>query len=143
MRIHEITFDWPKLPLSLNYRLHRMVESNETKRIRKAAEAWARTLPSMERCVVELEWFVNTRHRRDDENPVATLKPFCDGLVDGGLVPDDTAEFMVKLMPRPTYRPKKEGAGCVVFRVTEIPPAFRPDTVQAIFDRLKQEEENE
>ena len=143
MKIHEITFDWPKLPLSLNYRLHRMVESNETKRIRKAAEAWARTLPRMERCLVELEWFVNTRHRRDDENPVASLKPFCDGLVDGGLVEDDTAVFMVKLMPRITHRPKREGEACVVFRVAEIPPAFRPDSVQAIVDRLKMEEGNE
>ncbi|MGR4009178.1 hypothetical protein [Leucobacter sp. 1207-22] len=110
--------------------------------IRAAAAEWASTLPRMSRCIVEMEWLVNTKTRRDDENPVASMKPFCDGLVDGGLVEDDTALFMVKLMPRITYRPKKEGAACVVFRVTEIPPAFRPDTVQAIFDRLTQEEEN-
>ena len=27
------------------------------------------------------------------------LKPICDGIVDAGVVPDDTPEFMIKEMP--------------------------------------------
>lgn len=73
--------------------------------------------------------------------PDAVVTLSGDGLVDGGLVPDDTALFMVKLMPRITHRPKREGEACVVFRVAEIPPAFRPDNVQAIVDRLGLEEQ--
>lgn len=141
MKIHERTFEWVKLPLSLNGRMHFQQAGKLAREIRAAAADWAATLPRMSRCIVEMEWFVNTKTRRDDENPVASMKPFCDGLVDGGLVEDDTALFMVKLMPRITYRTKAAGTGCVVFRVAEIPPAFRPDTVQAIVDRLTQEEE--
>ena len=36
---------------------------------------------------------------RDDENLVATLKPACDGLVDAGVVVDDTPQYMAKEMP--------------------------------------------
>lgn len=118
--IHEFVFPWSKPPLSLNYRMHRMQAANLTKEIRGLMHAKARHLPEMARCRVELVWYVNTRTRRDDENPVPTLKALCDGLVDAELVPDDTHEFMVKLMPRIVYRPKKEGFACMVLRVEEI-----------------------
>jgi crossover junction endodeoxyribonuclease RusA len=35
---------------------------------------------------VPLTWFANTRHRRDADNVVPTLKAACDGLVDAGVV---------------------------------------------------------
>lgn len=140
MSVWEFVFPWTKPPLSLNYRLHRMQEAGIVKDLRGLMHAKARHLPDMSRCIVELEWYVNTRTRRDDENPVSTLKALCDGLVDAEVVPDDTAEFMVKLMPRITYRKKQEGLACIVFRVAELPPAFRPDSVQAVVDRIKQEE---
>lgn len=140
MKVWEFEFPWTKPPLSLNYRLHRMQEANLVKDMRGLMHAKARHLPHMDRCIVELEWFVNTRTRRDDENPVSTLKALCDGLVDAEVVPDDTAEFMVKLMPRITYRKKSEGLACIVFRVAELPPTFRPDSVQAVVDKLNREE---
>lgn len=118
--IHEFEFPWTKPPLSLNYRMHRMQAANLTKEIRGLMHAKARHLPEMERCRVELVWYVNTRTRRDDENPVPTLKALCDGLVDAEVVPDDTHEYMVKAMPRIVYRPKKEGPACMVLRVEEI-----------------------
>lgn len=118
--IHEFEFPWTKPPLSLNYRMHRMQAANLTKEIRGLMHAKARHLPEMARCRVELVWYVNTRTRRDDENPVPTLKALCDGLVDAEVVPDDTAEYMQKLMPRIVYRPKKEGPACMVLRVEEI-----------------------
>lgn len=134
--IHEFEFPWTKPPLSLNYRMHRMQAANLTKEIRGLMHAKARHLPEMERCIVELEWVVNTRTKRDSENPTPTLKALCDGLVDAEVVPDDTPEFMVKLLPRITYRRKPDMASCMVFRVAEIPAAFMPETVRSIVDRL-------
>ncbi|MCW4458162.1 MULTISPECIES: hypothetical protein [Microbacteriaceae] len=102
------TFDWVKPPLSLNYRLHRMAEAKIVKDLRSLMHAKARHVPELERIEVRLVWFVKDRRRRDDENPVATLKALCDGLVDAEVVPDDTREFMVKHMPEIRYE-----KGCV------------------------------
>lgn len=60
-------------------------------------------LPAGTRVSVGLVWVVPDKRRRDAENPVPTLKALCDGLVDAGLVPDDTPEFMEKLMPVIVY----------------------------------------
>lgn len=97
-------FEWPKPPLSLNYRMHRMQEAKIVKELRSEMHARARVLPDMDRCEVTLTWFVKTRARRDDENPVPTLKALCDGIVDAEVVTDDTHEFMVKNMPVIVYR---------------------------------------
>jgi len=114
-------FDWTKAPLSLNYRMHRMVEAKIVKDVRAQMHAQARIIPPIERCEVRLVWFVNDRRRRDDENPVATLKALCDGLVDAEVVEDDTRQFMVKHMPEIRFVPKKEDVAHFEFTVTEIP----------------------
>lgn len=116
----EFVFDWTTPPLSLNYRMHHMQAAKITKDVRAQIHARARIMPTLTRCRVELTWFVNTRTRRDDENPVPTLKALCDGLVDAEVVPDDTAEFMDKIMPSIVYRPKAEGLACMVLTVTDI-----------------------
>jgi len=72
---------------------------------------------------VGLVWFVNTRAARDEDNTVATLKPVCDGLVDAGLVPDDTPQWMTKLPARIIYRPKSEGLASVEIHVAPGHPA--------------------
>ena len=66
-----------------------------------------------------MTWVVKDRRRRDDENPVSTLKALCDGLVDAGIVPDDTREFMVKNMPVIDYR--KGAQPRIVLDVKELP----------------------
>lgn len=100
----DFDFDWTKPPLSLNYRMHHMQAAKLTKEIRGLICHLARHLPDMGRCEVTLTWFVNTRTKRDDENPVPTLKALCDGLVDAGIVPDDTNQYMKKNMPVIEYR---------------------------------------
>lgn len=103
---------WKKPPLSLNDRLHFHVEAKKKREVRElGAEVGQLFGGPANRVSVRMLWHVSTRHRRDDENPVATLKPFCDGLVDGGLVRDDTNEFMVKIMPEIVY----SGFDSVVF----------------------------
>ena len=116
----EFVFAWTTPPLSLNYRMHHMQAAKITKDVRAQMHARARSMPTLAKCRVELTWFVNTRTRRDDENPVPTLKALCDGLVDAEVVPDDTAEFMDKRMPSIVYRPKAEGLACMVLTVTDI-----------------------
>lgn len=137
MTVHEFLFPYPKPPLSLNYRMHHMQAANLTKQIRALTRAKTRHLPEMERSVVELEWFVNTRTKRDSENPISTFKAMCDGLVDAEIVPDDTPRYMVKLMPRITFRPKSEGPPCMVLRIAEIPDDFQPETVDLIANSIR------
>jgi hypothetical protein len=98
-----VSFDWPRPPLSMNQRLHRMQEAKLTAMVRAAARERFRTFPPVERVEVLMTWTVKDRRRRDAENPVATLKALCDGLVDAGIVPDDTPQYMTKHMPVITY----------------------------------------
>ena len=114
------TFDWVKAPLSLNYRMHRMQEAKITKAIRSLMHSSGRRIPELARCKVELVWWVNTKHRRDEENIVPVLKALCDGLVDAEVVPDDTPEFMVKMMPAIRFVKKSERVTCFEFTVSEV-----------------------
>lgn len=110
------TFDWPRPPLTANQRMHHMQRARITRDVRSAAAYAFRTFPEVGRVRVELEWVVTTSHRRDVDNIVPTLKAVCDGLVDVEIVPDDTPQFMEKVMP--TIR-RGEKAGVTV-HVTEI-----------------------
>jgi hypothetical protein len=62
-------------------------------------------IPKLARCEVLLTWHVGDRIARDVDNLAWTLKPLCDALssekkpTDHRIVPDDTPEHMVKLMP--------------------------------------------
>lgn len=86
-----------KQPLSLNSRAHYMAKANETKKWRLFAKVHAmNNVPELGACDVTLTWFVTDRRRRDEDNLYLLLKALCDGLVDAGVVPDDTAEFMGK-----------------------------------------------
>jgi len=113
-------FPWTKAPLSLNYRMHRMQAANITKELRSMMHAKARHIPEMTKCRVELVWWVNTKHRRDEENIVPVLKALCDGLVDAEVVPDDVPEYMQKMMPAIRYVPKKQRVSCFEFTVSEV-----------------------
>ena len=48
---------------------------------------------------VRSEFFHATRRRRDQDNALITLKAAHDGIVDAGLVPDDTLEYMERILP--------------------------------------------
>ena len=43
---------------------------------------------------VVLVWYVPNRHRRDASGPQETLKPLEDGLVDAGVLTDDSARYV-------------------------------------------------
>jgi crossover junction endodeoxyribonuclease RusA len=97
-----------------------MAEAKIVKELRSMMQAKARHIPDLGRCEVRLVWYVNTRTRRDDENPVATLKALCDGLVDAEVVEDDTRAYMLKHMPEIVYVHKSIDTAHFEFTVTQI-----------------------
>jgi crossover junction endodeoxyribonuclease RusA len=100
-----LTFDYPSPPITANQRHHWRKKAALTCLVRAASSLLAKSagIPAMARCEVSLIWFVSTKHRRDADNVVPTLKAMCDGLVDAGIVPDDTPLEMVKHMPEVVY----------------------------------------
>lgn len=113
--------DWTTPPLSLNDSVGHWAP--RAKKI-AACRTWAALavlealIPPLRHAVVQMFWTVPTKTHRDAENPVATLKPVCDGLVDGGIVPEDTPEWMTKFMPVIEY---VKGQAGVRFEVSGVP----------------------
>lgn len=97
-----------------------MAKAKKTAAMRLEAFEAAHRIPALGRCEVTLTWYVNTHARRDNENPVASLKAWCDGLVDAGIVADDTEEFMVKNMPRIVWVDKKVDVAHMELRIEKI-----------------------
>ncbi len=55
------------------------------------------------KCSVHATFYFATKRGRDVDNLIASLKSTYDGLVDAGVVSDDTPEYMVRLMPEIEY----------------------------------------
>ncbi|WP_104137290.1 hypothetical protein [Cryobacterium sp. Y62] len=104
-------FDWTSPPLSMNDSVDRFTKRKRIKDIRLAGKmaATGKRIPDLGKCRATLTWFVTDRIRRDGINTCATFKPLCDGLVDAGVVRDDTAEFMDTPMPTIVWLDKKAG----------------------------------
>lgn len=98
-------------PLSLNgQRRSPYTHARAAKTFRRLA--WARAeeakIPALERIAVELHYAPRDKRRRDPMNLVATLKPVEDGIVDAGVIPDDTPDYSVPTVPvidAPTGQP--------------------------------------
>ena len=115
-----IQLPWTKPPMSMNDRQHYMVRARLTKSIRTKARTLARAsrLPvGLAHVDVALAYRPRDRRRRDTDNLMPVLKALCDGLVDYGLVPDDTPDFMTKHMPR-LEEPQKGAGGAMWLEVT-------------------------
>lgn len=93
----EIALPWDKPPLSLNHRPGWATKARLTKMLRTSACYLAKNrIPALDACDVVLVWHPPDRRRRDEDNPYPTLKALADGLVDAGVVPDDTPDLMGK-----------------------------------------------
>lgn len=123
-----LSFGWPKPPLSLNDRPAHWAARNEAvQAVRQAAMLQARgrinrgALGTGHPIEVTLIWYFGDRPktRRDADNPVATLKALCDGLVDAGVVPDDTPDWMTKKPVRIEYRAGRPGVDLLIETVAE------------------------
>lgn len=102
-RTWEIRLPWTAVPISLNGREHWRAKAAKVAAVRAsthlavAVATFAATMP--ERIDVTLTYYPRDKRRRDADNLVATLKACCDGIVDAGVVADDTPDLMVKHMP--------------------------------------------
>ena len=118
--VFDLRFDWPNPPLTANQRMHHMMLANITRQIRTAAAWTAKRIPALGRCDVTLTWHVTDHRRRDADNIVPTLKALCDGLVDAGVVTDDTPDLMVKHMPVILFDPTEKAH--LMLRVAQLEP---------------------
>ncbi|MGP9760216.1 hypothetical protein [Corynebacterium sp. AOP12-C2-36] len=96
-----LSYDKP--PLSLNDRGHWSKFEPHRYGLRAEAHKRARSMKiprDLEHITTRLHYVAPDGRRRDEDNLLATAKPLWDGLVDAGIVADDTSEYMTKLMPR-------------------------------------------
>lgn len=106
MRTWTLTLPWHTPPLSLNDRGQtrgaRAAKSATVADIRGVVKLLARKekVPPCNAIHVQIHWRPKDRRRRDSDNVIATLKPCLDGLVDAGVVADDTGEFVDWSRPR-------------------------------------------
>lgn len=108
-RTWEIRLPWDRPPASANDRDHWRVKARKVSTIRQSAKyivqdamsAFPFPMPATpKRIAVDLTYVPRDKRRRDPDNLVVPLfKALCDGIVDAGIVPDDTPAYMVRSMP--------------------------------------------
>lgn len=88
-------------PLSLNDRMHHMVKAAMTAQYRTTAGWVARAakIPPCAKIRTTLYYTPRVRRGRDPINLTPTLKVVEDALVDAGVVPNDTPEYVTSMMP--------------------------------------------
>lgn len=101
MTLYRMHLTAKRPPLTLNQRGSWRTHDGARKALRREAAVRARSLniPHCDHITTRLHYRAPDRRRRDEDNLIATAKPLWDGLVDAGVVDDDTSEFMTKLMP--------------------------------------------
>lgn len=105
-----VSFPPPAKALTLNQRLHWAAKAKLTRAWREAAGFTATALGfgprrgrvvHLPRSIVVLDLPVRSINvRRDPHNWFPTVKAVVDGLVDAGLWPDDTSEYVITTEPR-------------------------------------------
>ena len=109
-----LLFPQPGVLLNVNHRIHWSKRARITAQWRKAAHQVVLLLgppakrvhgPSLVRLVIP----VPTKRPRDPGNLYLCTKASVDGLVDAGVWPTDTAEFVETLEPRLVHIPRTKG----------------------------------
>ena len=99
---YRLRMPWPRPPLAANDRRHRMAHAKLVAQVRRVA-GWAvkgASIPACAHVTVGLVYVPAISRKRDGgENYADTLKAVIDGIVDAGVVPDDTPEYVTRLMP--------------------------------------------
>lgn len=82
--------------LNANRRQHHMAKARLTRAIRDVAHMLARSdrVPALERAHIVCEYRPPDRRRRDVHNLFPSAKAAVDGLVDAGVLPDDSDEYL-------------------------------------------------
>lgn len=95
--ILRVVLPWPTAALSPNARSHRLALAGHRRRARQMAALLATDAlrragiapPRWRRATVIVRPYAPTRHRRDPDNVLASLKGSIDGVVDAGVLADD------------------------------------------------------
>lgn len=128
-----ILLPWDVPPLSLNDRLGKFEEAAIIAKTRRDT-GWvvkARRIGRHPHVSVELRYQPKRKRRQDEDNLVATLKPICDGIVDAGVVVDDTPEYMTKTLPAiitPTRSQRRGMLWLIITPTAPRAPVAAPDT---------------
>lgn len=96
-----IPLSFNKPPITANNRFHWAKKAKITKQIRHEAliRAKAARIKPSEHVHVKLMYRPADNRRRDPSNLMPTQKALVDGLVDAGVVPDDTPQYVTEYMP--------------------------------------------
>jgi len=92
---------YEKPPLTLNQRLHWRAQAKLKADLRHLVyDRLIKQSPTPAGHIrVELHYVPRDRRRRDQDNLVPTLKSCLDGIVDTGLIPDDTPDYVTWTPP--------------------------------------------
>jgi crossover junction endodeoxyribonuclease RusA len=101
MRSWRIDLPYSKPPLSMNQRLHYAAHARIKAQVRADTAVLVRAagVPPLRAISIDLHYVPRDRRRRDPLNLVATLKCVEDGVVDAGVIPDDTPDYLLPTMP--------------------------------------------
>ena len=96
-RSWSLTIPAPAPWLNANGRTDRRRQTPDRRAWRDAAHVYARQakLPQLGKAHILAELHFTDRRRRDPHNYFPTVKACVDGLVDYGLLPDDSSQFLV------------------------------------------------
>lgn len=87
---------------------------------REAIQRWERRhglrWATLTECIVEVLFVVPRKGRRDWDNLASTIKPLLDGLVDSGVIVDDSQECIVTIS---LWIEHQKGRDATVFTVRE------------------------
>lgn len=121
----DLPFVSPPKGLSANDRGHWGRKASNTAMVRQMVFVKVRAahVPALERCRVDVEWVVVTRHRRDSDNCAPLLKAIFDGIgsdkgVSARVVDDDDPAHMVK--PAATIRYAPDETPRFVVTITDL-----------------------
>jgi len=93
---YRLALPWSRPPLTENSRLHHFPKAKLIREIRETG-GWLvkqAKIPPVGFCEVTLVWVPSCARNRDDDNPTPTIKALADGIVDAGIVPDDSTKHM-------------------------------------------------
>lgn len=98
-------------PISANQRLHWAQKAKIVKQVRHESAMRARSAGwgPQQHITIHLTYQPRDNRRRDPSNLMPTQKALVDGLVDAGIVPDDTPEYVTETIP--SILPAEKGAG--------------------------------
>lgn len=117
----EVPLPWKKRPwLNSNDRDHwgRRKDLSSHYRGKACQEAKARDIPQLDRAIVEAYLAFGDNRRRDAHNYWPTVKACVDGLVDAGVLPDDSDKYIARTsIERDENNPK--GVSLVIYEEGE------------------------